>query len=347
MRERTRRVHARVAPLRLPDTSTVVDTLLEATVAGSYTRLGIGARRALGPWEDVDGISLSGRTVLVTGATSGIGLAAARRLARMGASVRIVGRNPEKADRARDSIRADSGNPDVEHYLADLTDLRQVRRLGDSVLAAEPRLDALVHNAGALLPTRTLSPQDHEVSFASMVLAPALLTEDLLPLLTRSAEPAATPPRLSRVVLVSSGGMYTQRLDVDDPESSHAYTGSRAYAKAKRAQVVLAQRWAARWRDRGIVVHAMHPGWAATPGVHASLPTFERIVGPLLRTPDEGADTIVWLVASDGAVHSTGQFWHDRRPRSRYLLPGTRESEADRDRLDDLVEDAIAPFRGD
>lgn len=327
----------------LPDWRTVVDATLEATVVGSFSRLGLEARRALGPWEDIDARSLRGRTVLITGATSGLGLAAAHRLARMGASVRITGRDVAKAERARDEVREASGNPDVEHYLADLADLGQVRALAEDVLARESRLDALVHNAGALLAERTWSPQGHETTYASMVLAPALLTELLLPLLETSAD-RGDPPRPARVILVSSGGMYTRRLDVDDPESDGEYRGSVAYAKAKRAQVVLAECWAERLADRGVVVHSMHPGWAATPGVHASLPTFEKVMGPLLRSPEEGADTIVWLVASDVPTQSTGRFWHDRRPRHTHALPMTKEPVADRTRLVAAVDAAISPF---
>jgi dehydrogenase/reductase SDR family protein 12 len=329
----------------LADWRALADGALEASVVGSYTRLGIAARRALGPWEDLAAVSLAGRTVLVTGATSGLGLAAAHRLARMGAALRIVGRDAAKTMAARDALRTDSGNADIEHYLADLSDLEQVRDLGAAVLERESRLDALVHNAGAMLATRTFSRQGHELSYAAMVLGPALLTDLLVPLLGATAEPDAQPPRPARVIFVSSGGMYTQRLDVADPESEHGYRGSVAYAKAKRAQVVLAEEWAARWRDRGIVVNAMHPGWAATPGVHASLPAFERLMGPLLRSADEGADTIVWLVASDAARRTTGRFWLDRRPRSPYHLPRTREAPGDRDRLAANVAAAIDPFR--
>lgn len=329
----------------LPDWRTVADAALEATVVGSFTRLGLEARRALGPWEDLGAVSLAGRTVLVTGATSGLGLATAHRLARMGAAVRIVGRDAARTDAARDAVRAESANPDVDTYLADLADLDQVRALGRAVLDRETRLDALVHNAGALLATQTWSPQGHEVTFASMVLGPALLTDLLLPLLGATARPDLDPPQPARVVLVSSGGMYTRRLDVVDPESDGGYRGSVAYAKAKRAQVVLAERWAARFAGQGVVVHAMHPGWAATPGVHASLPTFEKVMAPLLRTPEEGADTIVWLVASDAAARSTGRFWLDRRPRATHYLPRTRETEAERDQLETLVAEATGPYR--
>lgn len=329
----------------LPDWRDLADASLEVTVIGSFTKIGLAARRAMGPWEDLDAVSLAGRIVMVTGATSGLGLAAARRIASMGASVRIVGRNPEKTTAARDELRVTTGNHDIEQYLADLGDLDQVHDLAAEVLGREARLDALVHNAGAMLPTRTLSPQGHEVTYALMVLGPALLTDALVPLLERSADPGANPPRPARVIFVTSGGMYAQRLDVDDPESEHGYRGSVAYAKAKRAQVVLTEEWGAQWRERGIVVHSMHPGWAATPGVHASLPTFEKVMGPLLRSPDQGADTIVWLVASDEPTGSTGRLWHDRRPRSPYHVPRTREEPADRERLVAMVDDAITPFR--
>ena len=136
---------------------------------------------------------------------------------------------------------------------------------------------------------------------------------------------------------VASGGMYSQPLAVDRLEMGpDGYDGSTAYARAKRAQVTLAELWGARLDDGEVVVHAMHPGWADTPGVRRSLPTFRRVVGPLLRSPEEGADTLVWLGASDGApLASTGGFWLDRRRRSPHKLPSTRraDTEAERDAL--------------
>jgi len=320
-----------------PDLRRLADAALEATVVGSFTNLGIRARRRLGPWEDLDAIPLAGRVVVITGATSGLGLASAHRLAGMGASVRVVGRNPEKAAAACRAIIERSGNTDVRAYVADLGRLDDVARLADEIAAGDDRLDVLVHNAGALSSERTESAEGHELTYAVMVLAPTLLTERLLPRLERSAP--------SRVVFVSSGGMYTRRLDVDDIESRSDYRGAVAYAKAKRAQVVLAEVWGERWQERGIVVHAMHPGWADTPGIHESLPTFERVMRPLLRTADEGADTIVWLAASDEPMRSTGRFWLDRRVRSPYRVPGTRESAGDRDRLGAIVAADLTAWR--
>jgi NAD(P)-dependent dehydrogenase (short-subunit alcohol dehydrogenase family) len=137
--------------------------------------------------------------------------------------------------------------------------------------------------------------------------------------------------------------MYTQALDLDTLEMGpEDYRGSVAYAKAKRAQVVLSQEWARRLRDRRIAVHAMHPGWADTPGIHEGLPTFSRLIGPVLRDETEGADTIVWLAAADEPGRVTGRFWLDRRPRPTEKLPGTATSEGDAEALWEMVEGLTA-----
>jgi len=309
--------------------SRLVDATLEATVVASFTDVGITVRRHLTGWEDLDALDATGRVVLITGATSGLGLETARQLARMGASVRLVGRDPAKTTAARADVESAAPGADVATYLADLANLTDVRRLVTEVLEREPRLDVLVHNAGALIQERRESPDGHEMTFATMVLGPFALTEGLRPLLERTGG--------ARVVTVSSGGMYTQRLVIDDLESQQGYRGSVAYARAKRAQVVLTELWAERDEGRGITFHAMHPGWAATPGVHDALPKFEKLLGSRLRSPAEGADTIVWLAVADEPTRSSGRFWLDRRPRGTHRVPATRESPEDRTRLWDLV----------
>jgi NAD(P)-dependent dehydrogenase (short-subunit alcohol dehydrogenase family) len=309
--------------------SRLVDATLEATVVASFTDVGITVRRHLSGWEDLEAIDATGRVVLITGATSGLGLETARQLARMGASVRLVGRDPAKTTAARADVESAAPGADVATYLADLANLTDVRRLVTEVLERESRLDVLVHNAGALIQERRESPDGHEVTFATMVLGPFALTEGLRPLLERTGG--------ARVVTVSSGGMYTQRLVIDDLESQQGYRGSVAYARAKRAQVVLTELWAERDEGRGITFHAMHPGWAATPGVHDALPKFEKLLGSRLRSPAEGADTIVWLAVADEPTRSSGRFWLDRRPRGTHRVPATRESPEDRTRLWDLV----------
>ena len=128
--------------------------------------------------------------------------------------------------------------------------------------------------------------------------------------------------------------MYTQKLDVDAMLSGDgAFDGVAQYARTKRAQVVLASMQAERLQARGIDVSAMHPGWADTPAVRSSLPRFHRVTRAVLRTPAEGADTVVWLAACPRLAGQTGGFWFDRSEQSPHKLPWTRESAAERDRL--------------
>lgn len=297
----------------------VVDGLLEASVVGSFSRIGYRVRSRLGEWSSPErGRPLAGRTALVTGATSGIGLAAAMRLAALGAAVRVVGRDEGRAIAAVEQIRRAGGpNAEVDHDLLDIADLGAVRRFAERIDATLDGLDVLVHNAGALTRERREAPDGTEQTFAAHVLGPFLLTGLLLPRLRRRPT--------SRVLTVSSGGMYTQRLDLDELEmDAEHYDGTVAYARAKRAQVVLNREWARRVPASEVVFHAMHPGWVDTPGVESGLPGFHRFMGPLLRTPEQGADTLVWLASSAEPLASTGAFWHDRRQRGEHHLPWTR-----------------------
>ncbi|MDX1619637.1 MAG: hypothetical protein R3320_01510, partial [Nitriliruptorales bacterium] len=152
-----------------------------------------------------------------------------------------------------------------------------------------------------------------------------LLTCELLPLLEDAAP--------SRVVWMSSGGMYTQRLDVDRVESPDDYRPATAYARAKRAQVELADLLQDQVGHRGVSFHSMHPGWADTPGVERSLPGFRTVMGPLLRDPEQGADTLVWLAAAPQVRVAGGGFWHDRARRSRHKLSSTHAPRSEAERL--------------
>jgi NAD(P)-dependent dehydrogenase (short-subunit alcohol dehydrogenase family) len=299
--------------------ATSVDAALEATVVGSFSRVGYAARSRLEGWAVADrGRNLAGRTALVTGATSGIGLASAMRFAQLGATVRFLARDEARAERARALIEQAAGrDTDVAYGLADMSDLDSLREFATSLRASDVTLDVLVHNAGALSRTFSEAPDGSELTFASHVVGPFLLTGLLLPSLRRAAP--------ARVITVSSGGMYTQRLDLADLEMRRDdYDGKVAYARAKRAQVVLNHEWARRVPSTEIVFHAMHPGWADTPGVASGLPGFHRAMRPLLRTPDQGADTVVWLSSAEEALGSTGSFWLDRRRRSEHRVPWTR-----------------------
>jgi hypothetical protein len=145
--------------------------------------------------------------------------------------------------------------------------------------------------------------------------------------------------------MVSSGGMYSQGLTVSNLQSSQGeYNGTNAYARTKRAEVVLAEIWAEELAGTGVTVNSMHPGWVDTAGVRDSLPTFRRITGPFLRNEAEGADTIVWLVASTEAADATGQFFHDREPRPTHRMKKTREADAKRERFHEQVASDAAPY---
>jgi dehydrogenase/reductase SDR family protein 12 len=302
----------------------VLDSLLDKSVIG-YTALGYRLRDH--PEITTD---LHGRVALVTGATSGLGQATATALAELGASLIIVGRNLEKTKRVAETIAEQTGNSKIRFELADLSSMKEIRALAERI---EAPVHLLVNNAGVLLGERSETAEGFETSFATNLLGPFLLTE----LLIDKLEPPA------RIINVSSGGMYTQRLRVDELQMAPGlYDGTIAYARSKRAQVILTEMWAERLRDRGIVVHSMHPGWADTPGVATSLPRFYKLSKPLLRTPEQGADTIVWLCASPEAGQSSGLFWHDRKPRPTHRMRRTRETEAERKALWEALSIMIA-----
>ncbi|MGZ8745233.1 MAG: SDR family NAD(P)-dependent oxidoreductase [Nocardioides sp.] len=298
-----------------------IDTALDRTVAPGYTRIGPAIRRHLPIWPaDPEPGALTGRVVAVTGATSGLGIATAEGLLRLGAELRMVVRDVAKAEGVRRDLLARVPGATISVDRCDLGDLDDVRRFAAELDVTH--LDVLVHNAGAMPARRTESPQGHELAMAVHVLGPVLMTELLRPRLADA-----------RVLLVTSGGMYSQRLRADDPEYRDGdYAPTTAYARSKRAQVELLPVLEDRWAGDGITVNATHPGWADTPGVVDSLPTFHRLTRPLLRDAEGGADTTVWLAATEPAP-TGGRLWHDRRPRPFHLLRRTRTGAPERERL--------------
>lgn len=310
----------------VPDLPKIVDELAETLVVPSFTRIGYDLRRLLFHWPPLEHLPMHGRAVAVTGATSGLGEVTAEALAGLGARVLLIARDREKAETTRRRITRTTGNENLAVYVGDLSNLSAVRGLVEEIRTQETRLDVLINNAGSLLTERRTSVDGYEMTFATMVLGPFVLTRGLMPLLEQSDD--------ARVITVTSGGMYTQALRLDDLQMERVpYRGTVAYARAKRAQVVLTRVWAAQQRGSTVVVHAMHPGWADTPGIEASLPAFHRLLRPLLRTPEQGADTIVWLAAAAEGAGSTGRLWLDRRPRKFDRLARTRVSAQDARRL--------------
>ena len=308
----------------------LIDDLLEITVIGSFSRLGYGVRRRLFGWSAPRPGALAGRTVLLTGATSGLGREAAAELARLGARVILAGRDQAKLERVHDELVLLHGEDRFPMLAVDMSSLVSIGEGVAQVLATEPRLDVVIDNAGAIFPTRQVSGEGIEATLATMVVGPFALVAGLLPLL-ESTDGA-------RVISVTSGGQYAQRLHLDDLEwSSEPWNGTRAYARAKRAQVSLMREWTRRTARHAITFVAMHPGWADTPGIAAALPGFHRVMGPLLRTPSEGIDTMVWLAADARATDLAGRLVLDRRARPFDRIPSTRVSPADRRRLWDAV----------
>ncbi len=294
-------------------------------IAWSFSKLGYRRREREfdDPTLDVD---LHGQHHVVTGANGGLGQAMCQALAQRGAEIWMVCRNRQRGEQARREVERVAKAP-VHLVLGDLGELGSV----DAIAAALtcPRIDALVHNAGALVHELRRTVDDLELTFAVHVVGPQRLTHALLPKLQAAPH--------GRVIWVASGGMYAEKLCLPDSlRPPSPFDGVRAYALAKRAQVVLAQRWADEAPD--VSFFAMHPGWAETPGVRTSLPGFHRVTRRWLRTPDEGADTAVWLAAARALPLSSGAFAFDRAEAPRHLLPGTEASADERDTLWQTVE---------
>jgi NAD(P)-dependent dehydrogenase (short-subunit alcohol dehydrogenase family) len=305
-------------------TGSLLDDVLDRTVLVGYTSVGYRIRSH--GWSASELQPMNGKVVLITGASSGLGLAAGEGFARLGATVWLVVRTRERGEHARARIAERSGSDDVHVGVCDLSKLESVRQFAGRFGDHASRLDVLVNNAGVMTQERALSADGIELTLATNVVGPFALTNLLIALLQESAP--------ARIINVSSGGMYTQKLKVEDLQSEHGqFDGPTVYARAKRAQVILTEIWAQQLAGTGVVVHAMHPGWADTPGVRSSLPRFYRATRPLLRTPAQGADTIVWLGAAAEPGRSSGRFWHDRRQRPTHLLPWTRETRQERERL--------------
>jgi NAD(P)-dependent dehydrogenase (short-subunit alcohol dehydrogenase family) len=295
----------------------------------SFNRMGFALNRRGFEPDDLPR-DAGGRVALVTGANSGIGRATALDLARRGFDVWLLCRDEARGAEARDAIAKASSEARVHLAIVDLSSLASIRRFAEGF--PRDRVDVLVHNAGVLPDDKRLTEDGVELTFATNVLGPFALTRHLLPRLSRSRD--------ARVIFVASGGLYLQRLDLALPDVEAArFDGTRAYANAKRAQVILAHVLAERFADRPELHFAsMHPGWADTTAVRTSLPRFHAMMKHFLRTAEQGADTVVWLAASERARAARGELWFDRRVAPEYPVPFTREDPAARAELVRLCE---------
>ena len=255
---------------------------------------------------------MAGRTVLVTGGTSGIGKATAAGLAAMGARVGITGRDPARTRAAALDVAAASGHSAVDPFPADVSSQAEVRRLAGAVLAAYPRLDVLVNNAGGFWATRRVTADGLEHTFAVNHLAPFLLTSLLLDRLKASAP--------ARIVTVSSGVHTSGTIDFDDLQGDHRYSGQRAYSQSKLANVMFTYELARRLDGTGVTATALHPGVVRT-GFAAEDPSpmlkvFLPLIRAFLKTPEQGAATSIYLASAPAAEGVTGEYFAGRKPKT-------------------------------
>jgi len=253
---------------------------------------------------------MAGRTVLVTGATGGIGKATALGLAAMGANVAITGRDRARTEAASGEIRA-AGGGEVHEFVADLSSQSEVRRLADNALAALPRIDVLVNNVGGYWDTRHVTSDGLERTFALNHLAPFLLTHLVLDRLAAGGS--------ARVVTVSSNAYRGGAIDFDDLQGEQSYTGSRAYSQSKLANLLFTYELARRLRGTSVTANAVHPGFVRT-GFGAEDPgTIQRVLVPVIRpfmkSPEQGAATSIQVASSPALAQVSGQYFAGGRAR--------------------------------
>ena len=254
---------------------------------------------------------MAGKTVLVTGGTSGIGRATALRLASMGARVGITGREAGRTQRAAAEIASESASGPVHAFAADMSSQAEVRRLAEEVLAVYPRLDVLVNNVGGFWSHRHATADGLEHTFALNHLAPFLLTNMLLDRLIASAP--------ARIVTVSSGAHTAGKIAFDDLMGERNYSGQRAYNQSKLANVMFTYELARRLAGTGVTATALHPGMTST-AFSAEDPSrayapLVRLVRPFMKKPYRGADTPVYLASSPQAAGLTGQYFANGKPK--------------------------------
>ena len=303
------------------------------TALKCFTRAGYRTgRRTWAPMST----DMAEKHVVLTGASAGLGFETAVALLEAGATLTLVIRDPNKVTSMQAALQERTGRQADRVELADLSLLSQVNALSERLLSVNRPIDVLINNAGALFNDYCQTSEGIETSAALLLLSPWRLTEAVHPLLAHHDTPA-------RVINVVSGGMYTQKLQCESlVMSEDDYRGSVAYARAKRALTVLTELWSAQWRDDRIVVNAMHPGWADTPGVQGALPGFRRLTHRVLRSSQEGADTIVWLARAREADKISGQLFLDREPRTTHLRQRTLESAEERAALQPWLTRAYA-----
>lgn len=251
---------------------------------------------------------MKGKVCVVTGASSGIGRVTALELAKLGATVAMVCRNPERGEAARDEIREESRSETVHLLIADLSSQKDIRRVAVEIGERFDRLDVLVNNAGLALPHRMLTEDGIEMVFAVNHIAYFLLTNLLVDMLKKSAP--------ARIVNVASQAHRRATLDLDDIELTRGYSMWGAYCRSKLANILFTYELARRLSGTGVTVNAVHPGTVRT-NIWAAAPAWVRpilaVASPFMRSPEKGAETLVWLASSPEVEGMSGRYFIDLR----------------------------------
>ena len=259
--------------------------------------------------EPVSGLMV-GKTVLITGATSGIGRATALGLARMGAHLAIIGRDRVRTEGAAREIHA-AGDGRVDLFIADLSSQSQVRDLAEELLQTLPRIHVLINNVGGYFDSRHVTADRLERTFALNHLAPFLLTSLLMEKLKQSAS--------ARVVTVSSNAQATGRIDFSDLQGERSYSGARAYSQSKLANVLFSYELARGLKGTSVTSNALHPGVASTSFGTDDPATVQRIFIPFLRpfmkSPTQGAVTSIHLASAPELEQVSGRYFANSHPK--------------------------------
>lgn len=263
----------------------------------------------------------SGQHCLVTGANQGLGFTTAQALAKLGFTVHMLCRNPDKGKEAVEKVKKESGNKEVVLEVVDVSDMASMQSFASEYNSSGQTLNVIINSAGIMCKDgRKTNDAGLELSFATNTLGAFALTRLLEPVLKKS-----TP---ARVIYMSSGGMYTEKLEVDDMEMANGtYDGQSQYAKDKRRMQVYAESFAERWQAAGVNIgsYSMHPGWAETGGARDAMGgLFDKMEGRI-RTPEQGADTAVWLACEDVEKLEDGAYYLDRRPAKKHMLASGTE----------------------
>uniref|UniRef100_A0A8B9Q302 Dehydrogenase/reductase SDR family member 12 n=1 Tax=Apteryx owenii TaxID=8824 RepID=A0A8B9Q302_APTOW len=288
-------------------------------------------------------VDVAAKSLLVTGANSGIGKAAAKEIAKRGGTVQMVCRNKERAEEAEGEIMTETGNQNIFLHILDISNPKEIWKFAEK-FKNEHKLNVLINNAGCMVNQRELTEDGLEKNFAMNTLgeywglSTYILTTTLLPLLEKAADRG--------VITVSSRGMLVQKLSIPDLQSANGtFDGTMVQAQNKRQQVALTEQWAK--AHRNIHFSIMCPGWADTPAVSSSMPDFCQKMKNALHAEAQGADTVVWLAVSSEAMKlPSGLFFQDRQPVATHLpLASTYTPPEDEEKLMEVLEEFSQKFR--